>query len=159
MKMARLNNDTREILNNMIYEKSNKKRMMLNEQIRSIEDQSSADYKERVEKAKKELGSYAKNIESGVEAILRRHNLAYGTYRYDDTKYSFNDIYSSGRVRDNLEDYLSDALKETAEEKSLRKELDDLEDKVHKAKQELLLRAALGISYDEIMNIVNGFSF
>ena len=58
-----------------------------------------------------------------------------------------------------LTSYFSNLESEPNRRKLVNLQLEQLDEAVAKAKREILLRAALGMKYDEVVAVVNGFKF
>lgn len=155
--MARLNSDARDILCNMVTERAAEKRKILEDELASIELALHKDLDKRISNAKAKLEYLFSDVRKSVNKILKENNLDFGK-SYCGTKLEFEDIVSEGKCKEKLKSYLCDATK--SHRKSLvKKALEDLDAKVAKAKQEILLRAALGMKYDEVVAIANSFQF
>ena len=88
------------------------------------------------------------------------YGLKWGTMRYGSGANNINSIIDSydGKLKSDLDDYIKDTLTSKKRE-GLKRDIDELDAKVAKAKQEIILRTALGMNYDEVVAIVNGFEF
>lgn len=157
--MARLNSDAREILCDMVTERAEAKRKQLTQRLTSLEDEIDASYNERVEAARKDIELMIPTIRIGIDRILKKHKLGWKTCRYGDSNHTFEDIFDDGELRKDLTDYFSNLEGEPNRRKLVKQQLEQLDAAVAKAKQEILLRAALGMKYDEVVAIVNGFQF
>ena len=157
--MARLNNDAREILCNMVTEKAKDKRKKLTEDLTAIDNEYYADYKSRLASAREELEHLVASINHEIDRIFRKHKLEWNECRYAGCKHTLEDIFSNGKLKSNIDDYIGNAAKNPNRRLLVETQLKDLDARVDKAKQEILLRAALGIKYDDIIEIVNGFVF
>ena len=157
--MARFNNNARDILCNMVAEKASEKRKVLTDQLEHIRNVANDDYKKRLENARKELEQLSVKIEQTIHDIFRRFGLEYGL-RYGCQKHSFEDMFNNGNLKKNLDEYIiDDSKKHNGKINSLKEDIEALDNAVSKAKQEILLRAALGMKYDEIVAIINRFKF
>ena len=157
--MARFNQSARDILCNMVTEKAAEKRKVLTDQLEHTRNVANDDYKKRLEKARKELLELSVKIEQTIHDIFRRFGLEYGL-RYGCQKHSFEDMFNDGNLKKNLDEYIiDDSIKHNAKINSLKEDIEALDKAVSKAKQEILLRASLGMKYDEIVSIINGFQF
>lgn len=157
--MARLNNDAREILCNMVAEKAEAKRKQLTEDLTAVDEECDADYKARLASARGELECLVATINHEVDRIFRKHKLEWKACRYNGDKYTFEEIFSYGKLKRDIDDYIGNAAKIPNRRLLVETQLKDLDARVAKAKQEILLRAALGMKYDEVVAIVNGFQF
>lgn len=155
--MARLNNDTREILCRMVNEKAKAKRKQLTDRLEKLDDERSESYKERVKAARKEIELMVPTIKIGIDRILQKNKLgwkiSYGR------KQTFEDIFIDGELRESLTGYFSNLESESNRRKLVNQQLEQLDEAVAKAKREILLRASLGMKYDEVVAVVNGFKF
>lgn len=155
--MARLNNDTREILCRMVNEKAEAKRKQLTDRLEKLDDERSESYKERVKAARKEIELMVPTIKIGIDRILQKNKLgwkiSYGR------KQTFEDIFIDGELKESLTGYFSNLESESNRRKLVNQQLEQLDEAVDKAKREILLRAALGMKYDEVVAVVNGFKF
>ena len=156
--MARLNNDAREILCNMVTEKAEAKRKKLTEDLAAIDNKNDADYKARIAYAQEELECLVASINHEIDRIFRKHKLTWGT-RYGNRKHTFEDIFDDGKLKINLCDFIANDARLPNRRSLVETQLQDLDARVAKAKQEILLRAALGMKYDEVVSIINGFQF
>lgn len=157
--MARLNNDAREILCNMVTEKAEAKRKKLTEDLIAVDEECYADYKARLASAREELEYLVASINHEIDRIFRKHKLEWKVCRYNDDRHTFEDIFSDGKLKRDIDDYIGNAAKIPNRRLLVETQLKDLDARVAKAKQEILLRAALGMKYDEVVAIVNGFQF
>lgn len=158
--MARLNKDAREILCNMVDEKAKEKREALVAELDRLDESFKNDYKKRLCDASKELEGVINRARKEVDEVLVAYGLKWGTMRYGSGVSNINSIIDSydGKLKSDLDDYIKD--KSTSKKREgLKREIDELDAKVAKAKQEIILRAALGMNYDEVVAIVNGFEF
>lgn len=155
--MARLNNDTREILCRMVNEKAEAKRKQLTDRLEKLDDERSESYKERVKAARKEIELMVPTIKIGIDRILKKNKLGwkigYGK------KQTFEDIFIDGELKESLTGYFSNLESESNRRKLVNQQLEQLDEAVAKAKREILLRASLGMKYDEVVAVVNGFKF
>lgn len=155
--MARLNNDTREILCRMVNEKAEAKRKQLTDRLEKLDDERSESYKERVKAARKEIELMVPTIKIGIDRILKKNKLgwkiSYGR------KQTFEDIFIDGELKKSLTVYFSNLESESNRRKLVNQQLEQLDEAVAKAKREILLRASLGMKYDEVVAVVNGFKF
>ena len=155
--MARLNNDAREILCRMVDEKAEAKRKQLKDKLTKLDDESSESYKERVNAARKEIELMIPTIKIGIDRILQKNKL--GWKKCYDKDHTFEDIFDDGELSDDLTSYFSNLESESNRRKLVNQQLEQLDEAVAKAKREILLRAALGMKYDEVVAVVNGFKF
>ena len=156
--MARLNNDAREILCRMVDEKSKAKRKQLNDKLTELDGERSESYKERVNAARKEIELMIPTIKIGIDRILQKNKLGWKKY-YGNKDYTFEDIFDDGELSKDLTRYFSNLESEPNRRKLVNLQLEQLDEAVAKAKREILLRAALGMKYDEVVAVVNGFKF
>lgn len=157
--MARLNNDAREILCDMVTQKAEAKRKQLTDRLTALDDERSESYEERVKKARHDIELMIPTIRIGIDRILQKHKLGWKTCRYGNGEHTFEDIFDNGELRKDLTDYFSNLESESSRRNVVGRQLEQLDAAVAKAKQEILLRAALGMKYDEVVAIVNGFQF
>lgn len=157
--MARLNNDAREILCNMVTEKAEAKRKKLTEDLTAVDEECYADYKARLASAREELEYLVASINHEIDRIFRKHKLEWKVCRYNDDRHTFEDIFSDGKLKRDIDDYIGNAAKIPNRRLLVETQLKDLDAAVAKAKREILLRAALGMKYDEVVGIINGFQF
>ena len=156
--MARLNNDAREILCRMVNDKAEAKRKQLTDELTKLDDKRSESYEERVKAARKEIELMIPTIKIGIDRILRKNKLGWKKY-YSDRDYTFEDIFEDGELKKDLTSYFSNMESEPNRRKLVNLQLEQLDEAVAKAKREILLRAALGMKYDEVVAVVNGFKF
>ena len=155
--MARLNNDAREILCKMVDEKAEAKRKQLNDKLTELDDERSESYKERVNAARKEIELMIPTIKIGIDRILQKNKLGWNKYCGKD--YTFENIFDDGELRSDLTRCFSNLESEPNRRKLVNQQLEQRDAAVGKAKREILLRAALGMKYDEVVAVVNGFKF
>ena len=155
--MARLNNDAREILCRMVDEKAEAKRKQLKDKLTELDDESSESYKERVNAARKEIELMIPTVKIGIDRILKKNKL--GWKKFYDKDNTFEDIFDDGELKGDLTSYFSNLESEPNRRKLVNQQLEQLDAAVDKAKREILLRAALGMKYDEVVAVVNGFEF
>ena len=158
--MARLNRDAREILCQMVDERAKEKREALVAELDKLDESFKNDYKKRLYDASKELEGIINRARKEVDKVLATYGLKWGTMRYGSGVNNINSIIDSydGKLKSDLDDYIKDTLTSKKRE-GLKRDIDELDAKVAKAKQEIILRAALGMNYDEVVAIVNGFEF
>ena len=156
--MARLNNDAREILCRMVNEKAEAKRKQLTDELKKLDDKRSESYEERVKAARKEIELMIPTIKIGIDRILKKNKLGWKKY-YINKDYTFEDIFDDGELSKDLTSYFSNLESEPNRRKLVNLQLEQLDEAVAKAKREILLRAALGMKYDEVVAVVNGFKF
>ena len=156
--MARLNNDAREILCRMVNEKAEAKRKQLTDELKKLDDKRSESYEERVKAARKEIELMIPTIKIGIDRILQKNKLGWKKY-YSNKDYTFEEIFYDGELRKDLTRYFSNLESESNRRKLVNQQLKQLDEAVAKAKREILLRAALGMKYDEIVAVVNGLKF
>lgn len=157
--MAKLNSDARDILCNMVAEKAEAKRKKLTEDLTAVDEECYADYKARLASAREELERLVATINHEVDRIFRKHKLEWKATRYDDSRYTFDRILSDGKLKRDIDDYIGNAAKIPNRRLLVEMQLEDLDARVARAKREILLRAALGMKYDEAVGIINGFQF
>lgn len=156
--MARLNNDAREILCRMVNEKAEAKRKQLTDELTKLDDKRSESYEERVKAARKEIELMIPTIKIGIDRILKKNKLGWKKY-YSNKDYTFEDIFDDGELSKDLTSYFSNLESEPNRRKLVNLQLEQLDEAVAKAKREILLRAALGMKYDEVVAVVNGLKF
>ena len=156
--MARLNNDAREILCGMVNEKADAKRKQLTDELTKLDDKRSESYEERVKAARKEIELMIPTIKIGIDRILQKNKLGWKKY-YSNKDYTFEDIFDDGELSKDLTRYFSNLESESNRRKLVNQQLKQLDKAVAKARREILLRAALGMKYDEVVAVVNGFKF
>ena len=156
--MARLNNDARETLCIMVNEKAEAKRKQLTDELKKLDDKRSKSYEERVKAARKEIELMIPTIKIGIDRILQKNKLGWKKY-FINKDYTFEDIFDDGELSKDLTSYFSNLESEPNRRKLVNLQLEQLEEAVSKAKREILLRAALGMKYDEVVAVVNGFKF
>ena len=156
--MARLNNDAREIMCRMVNDKAEAKRKQLTDELTKLDGERSESYEERVKAARKEIELMIPTIKIGIDRILKKNKLGWKKY-YSDEYYTFEDIFNDGELSKDLTRYFSNLESESNRRKLVNLQLKQLDEAVAKAKREILLRAALGMKYDEVVAVVNGFKF
>lgn len=159
--MVGLNNDEREILYNMVTEKAEAKRKKLTEDLTAVDNECYADYKARLASARDELERLVVSINREINRIFRKHRLKWKECEYSGDTATFEDIFSYGKLKqdEDIEYYIGNAAKIPNRRFLVEMQLEELDARVAKAKQEILLRAALGTKYDEVVGIINGFQF
>ena len=158
--MTRLNRDAREILCQMVDERAKDKREALVAQLDGLDASLENDYKKRLCAASKKLEGIIDRAREEVDKILATYGLRWGTMRYGSGVNNINSIIDSydGKLKSDLDGYIKDTLTSKKRE-GMKRDIDELDAKVAKAKQEIILRTALGMNYDEVVAIVNGFEF
>ena len=156
--MARLNNDAREILCRMVNEKAEAKRKQLTDELTKLDGERSESYEERVKAARKEIELMIPKIKIGIDRILQKNKLGWKKY-CSNKDYTFEYIFDDGELSKDLTSYFSNLESESNRRKLVNLQLEQLDEAVAKAKREILLRAALGMKYDEVVAVVNGFKF
>lgn len=161
--MARLNNDAREILCNMVSGKASEKRAALVAELDGLEQALNNDYKKRLEAARPKIDEAIQDARKKINDILTTYELQFGSQRYEHDVYNINDIIDCGGnlIKPSLLVNYIRPVKEASNKRreGLKQDIEDLDAKVAKAKQEILLRAALGMKYDEVVGIINSFEF
>lgn len=159
--MARLNSDAREILCQMVAERASEKREALVAELDGLDASLENDYKRRLASASKKLADIIDHASEEVDKVLATYGLQWGE-RYRNGAYNIGSIVGDdGKLKPNPDDYIK-PVKETVTSRrrdGLKEDINQLAAKVAKAKQEILLRASLGMKYDEVVAIVNGFEF
>lgn len=159
--MARLNSDAREILCQMVAERASEKREALVAELDRIDASLENDYKKRLACASKKLAGIIDHASEEVDKVLATYGLQWGK-RYRSGVYNIGSVVGDdGKLKPNPGDYI-EPIKETVTSKrrdGLKEDINQLAAKVAKAEQEILLRASLGMKYDEVVAIVNGFEF
>lgn len=157
--MARFNQGTRDILCDMVTDKAAEKRKELTDELEHIQKLENDDYKKRLEKARKELEQLTTEIDRSIRDIFKRLGLKW-KLKYGRREHSFDSILDYGKLRSDLGDYIGDnSDRQNIRQKALNEKIETLDKAVSKAKHEILLRASLGMKYDEIVSIINGFKF
>lgn len=160
--MARLNSDAREILCQMVTERASEKREALVAELDGLDASLENDYKKRLACASKKLVGIIDHASEEVDKVLATYGLQWGSKRYGSGAYNIGSIIGDdGKLKPDQDDYIK-PIKETVTSKrrdGLKEDINQLDAKVAKAKQEILLRAALGMKYDEVVAIVNSFEF
>lgn len=157
--MAKFNQMARDILCDMVTEKAAAKRKRLVKRLTELDNERSESYEERVKKARHDIELMIPTISIGIDRILQKHKLGWKTGRYSDHPHTFEDIFDDGKLRKDLTEYFSNLESEPNRRKLVKQQLEQLDAAVAKANQEILLRASLGMKYDEIVSIINGFQF
>lgn len=161
--MARLNSDAREILCNMVTEKASGKRSALVAELDGIDASLHKEYKKRLANARAEIDRVVHCAQNKINTILGDYRLQWKAKRYGNGFYNIGCIISdNGELTSNLEVYIAppDPAKEAVKRReNLKQDIEELDAAVAKAKQEILLRAALGMKYDEVVGIINSFQF
>lgn len=161
--MARLNNDAREILCNMVTERAGEKRSALVSELDKIDASLESDYRKRLAAARVKIDEVIAAARNKIDTILAAHRLQWHGKTYGNGSFTIEDILNDdGTLKSRLDGYIKPVEEGGASKKrreNLSRDIADLDAKVAKAKQEILLRAALGMKYDEIVAIVNRFQF
>lgn len=162
--MARLNSCAREILCQMVIEKASEKRSTLVTELEKINANIEDDYKRRLAAVRVKIDEAIRYAYNKIDIILTENWLTWGKSRYGSgQKYTINDILRGNELKSvkELAEYIKSVETATTSKRmaALKQNIADLDTKVTKAKQEILLRAALGMKYDEVVAIVNGFEF
>lgn len=157
--MARLNKDAREILCKMVTEKAEAKRKQLTDELTAIDNERSKSYEERIKSARHEIELMIPTFSIGIDRILKKHKLGWKTSMYSGYPHTFEDIFIDGKLCEDLKKYFSSMEGEPNRRKLVKQQLEQLDAAVSKAKQEIILRSALGAKYEDVVKIVNGFEF
>lgn len=153
--MAKITKQTQEILCQMIDEKAASKRSELVKAANKINEEKREAFKSDVVLARAEIATAYEGYVNKVESILKRRHLKFNQPYYGIT-YLCKNNYDIRRAED-----IYNYLESTDVAKSLdnNTELALFDEKVEKAKREVVLRAALSGSYDEIMKLINDINF
>ena len=161
--MARLNNDARKILCDMVAEKASEKRSALVAELDKINANIEAGYKRRLAAARVKIDEAIRYAYNKIDTILTENWLTWGKHRYDSGKYTLDDILCGDELKsaEELTQYIKSVNTATESKmlSALKQDIAELDAKVDKAKQEIILRAALGVKYEDAVKIVNGFEF
>jgi hypothetical protein len=152
--MAKINNKTQAILENMIVGKFEDKRKALVEEIEEIKKRNQEIADENKDKCKDFICQYMEHANELIHKILKTAGLEVGgKYYYSSHAVCLFD--SDGALKSDWKDYVRPIAKESERLTKLEQELDVLLFKCKKAMNELVLRASLGCKYDDVMEFIN----
>lgn len=145
--MARINSEeARFILCDMVSKKAEVKRDKLRKDLRAVDDEIKTSYIKRSEAAHRDIDAVLPAVfKSEISRILAK-------YKLSGMEVAYNNISGECRYRFvDDEGYKRRVAKE--------KELSDLDKRIENARQDIRLRVALGIKYDEAVAIINNLQF
>lgn len=151
--MAKINNRTQAILENMILSRFEDRRSALVKEIDEINERNQEIAEENKDKCKEFICQYMEHANELIQKVLKTAGLE--IHRYN-TNHAVCLFYStSGKLDDNWKRYIRPIEKKSERMAALKQELDALLAKRKKAMDELVLRASLGCKYDDVMEFIN----
>lgn len=151
--MAKINNKTQAILEDMIISKFEDKRSALVKEIDEIKERDYELATENKDKCKERICQYVEHADELIHKVLKTAGLEIGS-RYSGPHFVCL-LDSDGELRSDWKGYIKPIAKKSERLAALEKELDELLAKCKKAMNELVLRANLGCKYDDVMEFIN----
>lgn len=152
--MAKINNKTQAILEDMIVSKFEDKRSALVKEIDEIRERDYEIATENKEKCKDSIVRVIEKAQNDIAKLLKVAGLEVWN-RYSGPHF-YCLLNSDGELRSDWKGYIKPiAKKKSMRLAALEKELDELLAKCKKAMNELVLRANLGCKYDDVMEFIN----
>jgi hypothetical protein len=151
--MAKINNKTQAILENMIVGKFEDKRKALVEEIEAIKERDYEITTENKEKCKDSIVRVVEKAQNDIAKLLKVAGLEIVS-RYSGSHFVCL-LNSDGEIRGNWKDYIKPIEKKSGRLATLEQELETLLAKCKKAMDELVLRASLGCKYNDVMEFIN----
>lgn len=155
--MAKITKQAQEILCQMIDEKAAVKRSELEKAADKANEKKREAFKGDVVLATAEIATAYEAYVNRAEAILERRHL-----KFSQPYYGLSDLCRKERYIKKAEDiygYLESTDKSKRLDNGDKTELALFNQKVEKAKREVVLRATLSGDYNEIMKLVNDINF
>jgi len=152
--MAKINNKTQAILENMIVGKFEDKRKALVEEIDAIKERDNEINNENKDKCKDSILRVVDKAQDDIAKLLKTAGLELRS-KYTDRECHFTRLFDSGELEHDWKDYVKPIAKKSERLTKLEQELDALFAKCKKAMDELVLRASLGCKYDDVMEFIN----
>lgn len=154
--MAKINNKTQAILEDMIVSKFGDKRKALVEEIESIKERDGEIANENKDKCKDSIIRVVEKAQNDIAKLLKVAGLELGN-KYSSVLHFECLLNSNGELRSDWKGYIKPIVKKSMRLAALEQELDALLAKCKKAMDELVLRASLGCKYDDVMEFINNF--
>lgn len=155
--MAKITKQAQKILCQMIDEKAASKRSELENAADKANEKKREAFRGDVVLARAEIATAYEAYVNNVESILERRHL-----KFSQPYYGIDDLCTNNRYIRKAED-IYDYFESTDKSKMLynsgETELALFNEKVEKAKCEIVLRATLSSNYDEIMKLINDTNF
>lgn len=155
--MAKITKQAQEILCQMIDEKAAVKRNELVDAANKINEKKREAFKGDVVLARSEIATVYEGYVNKVESILKRRHLKFSQPYYGITDLCKN--YRYIRKAEDMYDYFESTDESKSPDNDNKTELALFDEKVEKAKREVVLRATLSGDYNEIMKLVNDINF
>jgi vacuolar-type H+-ATPase subunit I/STV1 len=152
--MAKINNKTQAILENMIVGKFEDKRKALVEEIDAIKNRDYEITTENKEKCKDSIVRVVEKAQNDIAKLLKTCGLEIGHKFYEGEHFTYL-VDSDGEIKSNWKEYIRPIAKKSAKQEALEQELETLLAKCKKAMDELILRASLGCKYSDVMEFIN----
>lgn len=152
--MAKINNKTQEILENMIVCKFEDKRSALVEEIDAIKKRDSEITNENKDKCKDSIIRVVEKAQNDITKLLKTAGFELRN-KYHNRECHFTRMFDSGELEHDWKDYIKPIAKKDERLTALERELEALIAKCKKAMDELVLRASLGCKYDDVMEFIN----
>jgi hypothetical protein len=151
--MAKINNKTQAILENMIVGKFEDKRKALVEEIEAIKERDYEITTENKEKCKDSIVRVVEKAQNDIAKLLKVAGLEIAS-RYSGPHFVCL-LNSDGEIRSDWKGYIKPIEKKSGRLATLEQELETLLAKCKKSMDELVLRASLGCKYDDVMEFIN----
>lgn len=155
--MAKITKQAQEILCQMIDEKAASKRSELENVADKENEKKREAFRGDVVLARAEIATAYEVYVNNVESILERSHL-----KFSQPYYGITDLCRNNRYIKKAEDiygYFESTDKSKMLDNGGKTELALFNEKVEKAKREIVLRATLSGDYDEIMKLINDTNF
>lgn len=155
--MAKITKQAQEILCQMIDEKAAVKRNELEKAADKANEKKREAFKGDVVLARAEIATAYEEYVNKVESILERRHLKFSQPYYDITDLCRNKRYI--RKAEDIYNYFESTDKSKRIDDGGKTELALFNEKVEKAKLEIVLRATFAGDYEEVMKLVNDINF
>lgn len=155
--MAKITKQAQEILCQMIDEKAASKRSELENAADNANEKKREAFRGDVVLARAEIATAYEAYVNNVESILERRRLKFSQPYYGITDLCRNNRYI--RKAEDIYGYFESTDKSKMLDNGGKTELALFNEKVEKAKREIVLRATLSGDYDEIMKLINDTNF
>jgi hypothetical protein len=153
--MAKINNRTQAILENMIVGKFEDKRKALVEEIDATKNRDYEIIAENKERCKDSIVRVVEKAQNDITKLLKVAGLEIGSGCSDSSLHFVCLLTPYGEIRSDWKGYIKPIENKSGRLETLEQELKTLLTKCKKATDELILRASLGCKYNDVMEFIN----
>lgn len=162
--MARITHQVRKILRAKIYEVAEAKRKAIADEFSVIDRKIDERLASSKAKALKEVEKELSKLESTVDDILAKHGLKFGK-GYRNNRYCICNIINCEDGRTVLESSAPSYIvcdekdKDKVKYDELKKKLNDIDEAIERACNDVEFRISLGAKFNEVVEIISGLKF